>query len=68
MNVVKGPLKKTVDRFWRMVRENKLQTIVMLTKCSEAGKVSLAIAFRTWSFYCVLITDQVCPVLAREAT
>ena len=34
-----APLKVSMERFWRMVWENKIPTIVMLTKCTEAGKV-----------------------------
>ena len=35
-----GPMPHTVSDFWRMVWEHKLVTIVMLTKCTEAGKVN----------------------------
>ena len=34
-----GPMPHTVSDFWRMIWENKLVTVVMLTKCTEAGKV-----------------------------
>ena len=34
-----GPLTNTVGEFWRMIWENELPTIVMLTKCFE-GRVS----------------------------
>ena len=30
-----------MERFWRMVWENKMHTIVMVTRCEEAGKVVL---------------------------
>ena len=36
---LQGPLPNTVDDFWRMVWEQKVQTIVMLTKDVEGGKV-----------------------------
>ena len=35
-----GPTGVTVGRFWDMVWENKVPTIVMLTRCVEDGKVS----------------------------
>ena len=34
-----GPMKQTVDDFWRMVWEYKVQGIVALTRCVEMGKV-----------------------------
>ena len=35
-----GPLPNTQGDFWRMMLEKKLNNIVMLTKCVEAGRVS----------------------------
>ena len=34
-----GPLKNTVDDFWKMVWEEKCDIIVMLTKAQENGRV-----------------------------
>ncbi|XP_066524908.1 receptor-type tyrosine-protein phosphatase eta-like [Hoplias malabaricus] len=34
-----GPLPATVNEFWRMIWENHIQTIVMLTRCNEQGRV-----------------------------
>lgn len=34
-----GPMPNTEDDFWRMIYEKKLINIVMLTKCTEAGRV-----------------------------
>ena len=34
-----GPMPNTINDFWRMIWEYKLVTVVMLTKCTEAGKV-----------------------------
>ena len=33
-----GPTENTIGDFWRMIWESRLQTIVILTKCSEGGK------------------------------
>ena len=31
----KGPLPNTLDDFWRMIWEQKIPTVVMLTNCFE---------------------------------
>lgn len=35
-----GPLPTTVNEFWRMIWEKNVQTLVMLTRCIEQGRVS----------------------------
>ncbi|XP_065148299.2 receptor-type tyrosine-protein phosphatase eta [Paramisgurnus dabryanus] len=34
-----GPLPNTVNEFWRMIWEQDVYTLVMLTKCNEQGQV-----------------------------
>ncbi|KAF7668966.1 hypothetical protein LDENG_00273380, partial [Lucifuga dentata] len=34
-----GPLPCTINEFWRMIWEKNVQTLVMLTRCSEQGRV-----------------------------
>uniref|UniRef100_A0A8C7J8E2 protein-tyrosine-phosphatase n=1 Tax=Oncorhynchus kisutch TaxID=8019 RepID=A0A8C7J8E2_ONCKI len=34
-----GPLPGTVNEFWRMIWEKNVQTLVMLTRCNEQGRV-----------------------------
>ncbi|XP_068458580.1 receptor-type tyrosine-protein phosphatase eta-like [Clinocottus analis] len=34
-----GPLPTTVSEFWRMIWEKNVQTVVMLTRCNEQGRV-----------------------------
>ena len=36
-----GPLRNTIVDFWRMVWENRLTAIVMLTETIEAGRVCI---------------------------
>ena len=42
VHALSGPVTQSVEQFWRMVWEYQLETIVMLTKCVEGGKVSVS--------------------------
>lgn len=45
-----GPLPATVKEFWRMIWEKNVQTLVMLTRCNEQGRVSTWVA--KWVTHC----------------
>ena len=52
-----GPTELTVSRFWQMVWDYQVPTVVMLTHCVEGGKVCLKPLFHTfntwilWGYY-----------------
>ena len=37
--VTQGPMRNTVNDFWRMIWEKQVEVVVMLTKIEERGKV-----------------------------
>ena len=39
LSTLTGPMPNTVNDFWRMIWEYKINTIVMLTRCIELSKV-----------------------------
>jgi len=48
-----GPMPNTFSDFWRMIWEHRLVTVVMLTKCTEAGKVPIFVT-------CFIVTRSHC--------
>lgn len=50
-----GPLPTTVSEFWRMIWEKNVQTLVMLTRCNEQGRVSRNTNAAPCSNVCVYI-------------
>ena len=45
--LVAGPREETIEDFWRMISENQLSTIVMVTRLIEGPKVSRQLALAT---------------------
>ena len=41
LSICPGPMPNSISDFWRMIWEKRLPNIVMLTKCMEAGRVSI---------------------------
>ena len=65
-----APFRNQVSNFWRMIWENRLPTVVMLTRCFE-GKVSSCYnkLLKCWSLEHVVVNDfdsgKVRAILAR---
>lgn len=45
-----GPLPGTVKDFWRMIWEKNVQSLVMLTRCNENGRVSTNISWNMFTY------------------
>ena len=66
MHALIGPLRKTVDDFWHMIWEHKLNHIVMLTGITEAGKVMHIIVIDSMHYGYCSIVEKMPAVLARN--
>ena len=52
-----GPKQNTLDDFWRMIWQDDVQAIVMLTNLKEAGKVCIvAITIKITTFFEIIIS------------
>ena len=61
MFVLSGPLENTCEDFWRMVWEQNVPVIVMLTRCEEGGKVG-----SIWCYFNHSKILSICLLLLRS--